>query len=153
MSQVISPQIRSWSVSQVRTIGINRILQMVPWKHYQTSCTRTSKRLIIHEHWPLKNYTAVFTICFSKSVNMSVCFSIIFKGFWSVSLLIETGVIFIPHSMSCGGYTVFDPSVSQSSSPSATPVFVGFFSSAQLLWNRSTNLVKLCSHYSESHTV
>ena len=41
--------------------------------------------------------------------------------------------IFIPHATSCGGYNVFDPSVSQSVSQS-----VLFFLLAQLLWNRST---------------
>ena len=30
----------------------------------------------------------------------------------------------IPHAMSCGGYNVFDPSVSQSVSPSVSPVFL-----------------------------
>ena len=41
--------------------------------------------------------------------------------------------IFIPHATSCGGYNVFDPSVSQSVSPS-----VLIFLLAQLWWNRST---------------
>ena len=40
--------------------------------------------------------------------------------------------LIIPHATSCGGYNVFDPSVSQSASPPVP------FLSAQLLWNRST---------------
>ena len=33
-------------------------------------------------------------------------------------------VFFIPHATSCGGYNVFDPSVSQSVSQSVSPVFL-----------------------------
>ena len=56
-----------------------------------------------------------------------------------ISLLIVLLITFssqgfiIPHATSCGGYNVFDPSASQSVSPS-----VLFFLLAQLLWNRST---------------
>ena len=32
--------------------------------------------------------------------------------------------VFIPHATSCGGYNVFDPSVSQSVSQSVSPVFL-----------------------------
>ena len=32
--------------------------------------------------------------------------------------------VFIPHATSCGGYNVFDPSVSQSLSQSVSPVFL-----------------------------
>ena len=137
MSQVIPSQIRSWSVSQAQGSDYrNRILQMVPWKTLSNQLptnqqTFDNPRTLALIKMITKYSTTVFTICFS----------IIFKGFWFVSLLNETRDIFIPHSMSCGGYnTVFDPSVSQSGSSSATPIF---FSSAQLLWNCSTNLVKL----------
>ena len=45
----------------------------------------------------------------------------------------------IPHVTSCGGYNVFDPSVSQSVNQSVSPSVL-FFLLAQLLWNRSTEL-------------
>ena len=46
----------------------------------------------------------------------------------SIIIVQGTKQIFIPHATSCGGYNVFDPSVSQSVSPS-----VLFFLLAQLL--------------------
>ena len=48
-----------------------------------------------------------------------------FGGFYDIKRYILLGPIhFIqPHATSCGGYNVFDPSVSQSVSQSVSPVF------------------------------
>ena len=72
---------------------------------------------------------------------------LLFIHFWKrTQKLMQPWTIFIPHATSCGGNNVFDPSVSQSVSPS-----VLFFLLAQLLWNRSTEFLKLCSY--EGHNV
>ena len=80
-------------------------------------------------HSSLKNN--MVSICFLINCQIAVTFSIV-----SLSFILHLYII-IPHATSCGGYNVFDPSVSQSVSQSVSPSVL-FFSLAQLLWNRST---------------
>ena len=78
---------------------------------------------------------------FSRNIHTQSCMTFSYKSHLVIFMCIYCflyNCVIIPHATSCAEYNVFDPSVSQSVSPS-----VLFFLSA-FLWNRSTKFSETC---------
>ena len=116
--------------------------------------------LLLNNHWANFNQTWYKASLSEGNSNMFKWILRVIKGDFSTCMcngivnreisgvmcfLFTQDIIFIPHTTTCGGYNVLYPSVSPFVSP-------GFFLSAQLLWNLSTNFVKIYS-LNEEHNV
>ena len=96
--------------------------------------------LLLQNHWANFNQTWHMQLGWREFKLLQVK-----DHFWISSMYFHYVVIIIPHATRCGGYYVFDPSISQSVSQSCFSCQHNSSETAQ------QNIVKLCSY--EGHNV